>query len=196
MDAPVTSAVAVEQDAARRQLAAALVRIAGGDRQALQFLYRETSAKLFAVCHRILHDEGEAEDVLQDVYIAVWRRAGTFDATRASPITWLVAIARNRSIDRLRSGATGKRLQSIEEAAEVSDNTPSALAQLESTQERQRLLDCLDLLEPRHAVAIRSAFLDGTAYDDLAKRMEVPLGTMKSWIRRSLLRLRQCLSDE
>jgi DNA-directed RNA polymerase specialized sigma24 family protein len=77
MDAPVTPAVAVEQDAARRQLAAALVRIAGGDRQALQFLYRETSAKLFAVCHRILHDEGAAEDVLQDVYIAVWRRAGT-----------------------------------------------------------------------------------------------------------------------
>jgi RNA polymerase sigma-70 factor (ECF subfamily) len=142
---------------------------------------------------RILRDVGEAEDVLQDVYITVWRRAGTFDPGRASPITWLVAIARNRSIDRLRSGAVAKRMQAIDEAPEVSDNAPSALAQLESSQERQRLMDCLGELEPRHAIAVRSAFLEGDAYDELARQMNIPLGTMKSWIRRSLLRLRACL---
>ncbi len=95
----------MEQDVARKQLVAALARVAGGDRTALRLLYRDTSAKLFGVCLRILRDNGEAEDVLQEVYITVWRNAAAFDPERASPITWLVAIARNRSIDRLRAGA-------------------------------------------------------------------------------------------
>jgi RNA polymerase sigma-70 factor, ECF subfamily len=193
MNGPTGPTASLEQDAARKQLVAALVRIAGGDRGALRLLYRDTSAKLFAVCMRILRDEGEAEDVLQEVYTTVWQRAGTFDPARASPITWLVAIARNRSIDRLRSGAMAARTRAIDEAADVSDNTPSALAQIESLQEQRRLTDCLGELEPRHAVAVRFAFLDGMTYDELAGRMNVPLGTMKSWIRRSLLRLRECL---
>lgn len=192
MDAPVKPA-AVRQGDARQQLVAALARIAGGDRQALQFLYRETSAKLFAACFRILNDRGEAEDVLQEVYIAIWRRAGLFDPDRASPITWLVAIARNQSIDRLRSSSPAKRLRDIDEAFEVSDSAPTALVQLEASQDHQRLSKCLDELEPRHAGAIRSAFFEGTTYDELAQRMNVPLGTMKSWIRRSLLRLRECM---
>ena len=193
MNGPTGPTASIAQDAARKQLVAALARIAGGDRGALQLLYRDTSAKLFAVCVRILRDEGEAEDVLQDVYTAVWQRAGTFDPARASPITWLVAIARNRSIDRLRSGAMAARTRTMEEADDVSDNAPDALAQIESLQEERRLTDCLGELEPRHAVAIRFAFLDGMTYDELARRMDVPLGTMKSWIRRSLLRLRKCL---
>jgi RNA polymerase sigma factor (sigma-70 family) len=195
MDASAASAVAVEQKGARQQLVAAIARIAGGDRQALQFLYRETSAKLFAVCHRILNDRGEAEDVLQEVYIAIWRHAGAFDPDRASPITWLVAIARNRSIDRLRTGSLAKGLRGLDEAAEVSDGAPTALAQLETSQEHRRLLDCLDELEPRHANAIRSAFFEGATYGELAQQMSVPVGTMKSWIRRGLLRLRECLGQ-
>jgi RNA polymerase sigma-70 factor (ECF subfamily) len=182
----------MEQDAARKQLAAAMARVARGDRDALQLIYRDTSAKLFGVCLRILRDQGEAEDVLQDVYMTVWRRAETFDPDRASPITWLVAIARNRSIDRLRSGANARRTGPID-AFEVSDSAPGALAVLESGQEHRRLMDCLNELEPRHAAAIRSAFLDGATYDELARRMDIPLGTMKSWIRRSLMRLKDCL---
>ena len=193
MSGPTGPTASLERDAARKQLVAALARVAGGDRGALQLVYRDTSAKLFAVCVRILRDEGEAEDVLQDVYTTVWQRAGTFDPARASPITWLVAIARNRSIDRLRSGAMAARTRTMEEADDVSDNAPNALAQIESLQEERRLTDCLGELEPRHAVAIRFAFLDGITYDELARRMNVPLGTMKSWIRRSLLRLRECL---
>jgi RNA polymerase sigma-70 factor (ECF subfamily) len=183
----------MEQDTARRQLAAALARVARGDRTALQLVYRDTSAKLFGVCLRILHDNGEAEDVLQDVYITVWRRAETFDPDRASPITWLVAIARNRAIDRLRASAKTRRVLPIDDAVVVKDTAPGALAQLETGEEHRRLLDCLGTLEPRHASAIRSAFLDGATYEALAQRMDVPLGTMKSWIRRSLLRLRECL---
>ena len=183
----------MEQDGARKQLVAVLARIAGGDRTALRLLYRDTSAKLFGVCLRILRDNGEAEDVLQDVYITVWRRAATFDLDRASPITWLVAIARNRSIDRLRAGAKARRMQPIDDAFEVSDPAPNALAQAESGEEHRRLMDCLGELEPRHAAAIRAAFLDGATYEELAQRVDVPLGTMKSWIRRSLMRLRDCL---
>jgi RNA polymerase sigma-70 factor, ECF subfamily len=193
MNGPAGPTASIEQDAARKQLVAALARIAGGDRGALQMLYRDTSAKLFAVCMRILHDQAEVEDVLQDVYITVWRRAGTFDPARASPITWLVAIARNRSIDRLRSGANIAGSQTLDEAANLSDAAPSALAQIESSDEHRRLVNCLNELEPRHAIAVRSAFLDGITYEELAQRMNIPLGTMKSWIRRSLLRLRECL---
>lgn len=192
MDASVKSSAA-GQDAARKQLVAALARIAGGDRQALQFLYRETSAKLFAVCHRILHDKGEAEDVLQEAYIAIWRHADAFDPNRASPISWLVAIARNRSIDRLRSGAIAARQRTMDEIADVSDSAPTALAQLELSEEHRLLMDCLDTLEPQHASVVRSAFFDGVTYEELARRSKIPLGTMKSWIRRSLQRLRQCL---
>jgi RNA polymerase sigma-70 factor (ECF subfamily) len=183
----------MEPDAARQQLTAALARIAAGERAALQLLYRDTAAKLFGVCLRILRDNGEAEEVLQELYITVWRRAGTFDPNRASPITWLVAIARNRAIDRLRSTAKGRAMRPIEEAFEIGDATPGALAQVETSEEHRRLMDCLGELDPRHAGAIRAAFLDGATYEELANRVNVPLGTMKSWIRRSLIALRECL---
>ncbi len=182
-----------DADATRSQLAAALARVASGDRAALRLVYQDTSAKLFGVCLRILNDRAEAEDVLQDVYVTVWRKAGSFDAARASPITWLVAIARNRSIDRLRSGAVSRRLEPIEEALEVRDQTPAADALLEKSQQHARLAVCLGELEKRHAAAIRSAFLDGATYEELSLRMKVPLGTMKSWVRRGLLKLRTCL---
>jgi DNA-directed RNA polymerase specialized sigma24 family protein len=85
----------MDADTSRSQLAAALMRVAGGDRAALRMVYQDTSAKLFGVCLRILNNRSEAEDVLQEVYVTVWRKAAAFDPGRASPITWLVAIARN-----------------------------------------------------------------------------------------------------
>src|SRR4029078_12136622 len=93
-------------DVRRKQLAAALNRVAQGDRPALRLVYDMTAAKLFGVCLRILNNRSEAEDVLQDVYLAVWRKGGFFDETVGSHITWLVAIARNRAIDRARSGCS------------------------------------------------------------------------------------------
>jgi RNA polymerase sigma-70 factor (ECF subfamily) len=180
-------------DATRSQLAAALVRVAGGDRAALRVVYQDTSAKLFGVCLRILKDRGEAEDVLQEVFVTVWRRAASFDPGRASPITWMVAIARNRAIDRLRASAVSRRMEPIESADAVSDPAPAAVERVELAQQHQRLSRCLEELEARHASAIRAAFLDGTTYEELAARMSVPLGTMKSWIRRGLLKLRTCL---
>ena len=182
----------MDADATRSQLAAALVRVAGGDRAALRLVYQDTSAKLFGVCLRILKDRGEAEDVLQEVFLTVWRKAASFDPGRASPITWMVAIARNRAIDRLRASAVS-RMEPIESADAVSDPAPAAVERVEMAQQHQRLSRCLAELEARHASAIRAAFLDGTTYEELAASMSVPLGTMKSWIRRGLLKLRACL---
>ena len=106
----------MDADSTRSQLAAALVRVAGGDRAALRLVYQDTSAKLFGVCLRILNDRSEAEDVLQEVYVTVWRKAGSFDPGRASPITWMVAIARNRALDLIRK----KTEASIEEIGRAS----------------------------------------------------------------------------
>ena len=124
----------MDADARRAQLSAALNRVASADRAALRLVYDMTAAKLFGVCLRILNDRSEAEDVLQDVYITVWRKAATFDANRASPITWLVAIARNRAIDRVRSG--GRRGERADRGRrEVADPAPLASELLEAQQE-------------------------------------------------------------
>jgi RNA polymerase sigma-70 factor, ECF subfamily len=183
----------MDADARRKQLSAALARVASGDRAALKLVYDMTSAKLFGVCLRILNDRSEAEDVLQDIYITVWRKAGAFDADRASPITWLVAIARNRSIDRARAGGASRVKVPVEAAEMIADPAPLASDRLEVEQENERLGGCLDELEARQSAAIRAAFMDGLTYEALAVRAGVPLGTMKSWIRRGLAKLRECL---
>src|SRR5512144_3433235 len=117
----------MDADAMRSQLAAALSRVASGDRAALRVVYQATSAKLFGVCLRILKDRSEAEDVLQEVFVTVWRKAASFDPGKASPITWLVAIARNRAIDRLRASTVSRRMEPIEAADAVADSGPVAV---------------------------------------------------------------------
>lgn len=176
----------------RRRLADALVRAGNGDRAALREVHDRTSAKLYGICLRILADRSEAEDVLQDVYLAVWRRGASFDATRASPITWLATLARNRSIDRLRARPNIKAVD-VENAADVEDGSRSAPDLIDASEEAKRLDGCLGQLESQHASAIRTAFFEGVTYDTLAARAGIPLGTMKSWVRRSLLKLRTCL---
>ncbi len=179
----------------RQALVAALADVARGDQVALRRVYDQTSAKLFGVCLRILKDSTEAEDVLQDVYVTVWRRAGAFDSSRGlSPITWLATLARNRAIDRLRA-SKAHLSRPLELAAEAPDLSPLADATLEQSQAQSRLTHCLDQLEPDHAHYVRSAFFGGHTYQTLAQAAAVPLGTMKSWIRRSLLRLRGCLDE-
>jgi RNA polymerase sigma-70 factor (ECF subfamily) len=156
-------------------------------------VFQDTSAKLFGVVVRILNDRSEAEDVLQDVYVTVWRKAESYDPARSSPITWLIAIARNRAIDRLRAGSVGRRMAPIEAAEDVRDDAPGALDLVVRSQQQVRLAACLGELEEKTSRAIRAAFLDGATYEELAERMGVPLGTMKSWIRRGLMKLRACL---
>lgn len=174
-----------------RDLTAVLGRIAQGDRAALATLYERTSAKLYGICARVLGSDAEAEEVLQEVYLTVWQKADRFDDAKASPITWLAVLARNRSIDRLRL----RRLQTdpLGAANDIADDSDSALDVIERKQEHGRLATCLDELGERERTMIRAAFLDGATYPELSEREAVPLGTMKSWIRRGLLRLRGCL---
>jgi len=173
-------------------LSALMSRVATGERAALRQLYEATSAKLFAVCLRILSDREEAEDVLQEVYVTIWRRADRFDAGRASVMTWVSTIARNRSIDRLRARGPLAYADQVEEL-EIPDGQVGAEALLEAKGERGRLNNCLSELDDRTAKVIRTAFFEGVTYEALARRMDTPLGTVKSWVRRGLAKLKGCL---
>lgn len=175
-------------------LPALMSRIAAGDRAALRQLYQATSAKLFAVCLRILSDREESEDVLQEVYVTIWRRADRFDASRASVMTWVSTIARNRAIDRLRARGPLARSEPIEDM-EIADGSVSAETLLSAADDRKRLNHCLGELDERTATVIRTAFFEGVTYDALARRMDQPLGTVKSWIRRGLAKLKGCLEQ-
>lgn len=180
------------QAQAHARLASQLAGIARGEKAALQAIYGETAAKLFGVCLRILKDRGEAEDVLQEVYLAVWRQAGRFDPARASATTWLLAITRNRAIDRLRA-RSARSVQPLEADFDIAGADPSALDVLIEKGELARLENCFDEIEEKHAGAIRTAFLAGETYEEVARRFAVPLGTAKSWIRRGLAKLKNCL---
>lgn len=162
-----------------------------GDLRAFETLYGRTSAKLYGICLRLLGNEAEAQEVLQDIYMRVWQRSATFDRAKASPITWLSVVARNKSIDRLRQRVSSS--ENVDAFSEIADGGPSAFEAIETQQEAERLAACLEELEQHAQAAIRSAFLDGATYPQLAEKQGVPLGTMKSWIRRGLHQLRGCL---
>ncbi|MEO8114748.1 MAG: sigma-70 family RNA polymerase sigma factor [Phenylobacterium sp.] len=181
-------AAAIPSDA----LAPLMSRIADGDRGALRQLYEATSAKLFGVCLRILSDREESEDVLQEVYVTIWRRADRYEAGRASVMAWVATIARNRAIDRLRARGPMAYAEPVDEL-EIADGAASAESLLAAADDRGRLYGCLGELDDRTQAVIRTAFLDGVTYEALARRMETPLGTVKSWIRRGLAKLKGCL---
>jgi RNA polymerase sigma factor (sigma-70 family) len=195
MDRP--SGARTSSDESRRlagTLAATLVAVGAGDAAAMADLYARTSAKLYGICLRIVGNSADAEEVLQETYVTVWRKAAAYDAARASAITWLAILARNKAIDRLRVRPAPSG--DIAGAADIADERPSSLDLLEEAEDEGRLSSCLDELAAEQssaAEAIRAAFLDGLAYPALALRQGVPLGTMKSWVRRGLLRLRGCL---
>ena len=183
----------IASDDARRELAALFPAIAAGDRRAFARLYERTSAKLYGVALRVLKSESEAEEVLQDVYVSVWRNAARFRAERASPITWLAVLARNRAIDRLR----GRKPPAapLDDAGDPPSDDLDALQLLEQADDRRRLDGCLGQLDEVPRRAVLAAFLDGATHSEIAAREEVPLGTLKSRIRRALIALRTCLES-
>lgn len=186
MDQPATG-----RSAARDELTAFMRRVVARDSAALRAVYERTSAKLYGICLRLLGDEAEAQDVLQEVYVTVWNRAASFDPGRASPITWLATLARNRAIDRLRSRSpAGDELSA---ARDIADDRLSPLDVLEQLDDAARLRNCLEELDERARRVIRDAFFEGATYPQLAERNDVPLPTLKSWVRRGLIRLRGCL---
>ncbi len=173
----------------------AMQRLKQGDRKALAEVYQATYAKLFGICLRILGDRSEAEDALQDVYVSLWNNAALFDSSRASPISWLATFARNRSIDRMRRSGRLRASEPIEAADAVPDPSPTAEVVMLDGEDSARVHTCLSKLDERQRDSIRAAFFDGFSYPELATRAAVPLGTMKSLIRRGLARLKECLEQ-
>ena len=170
-----------------------LIRVAGQDRTAFRELYSKTASKLLGVLLRILGNRAEAEDALQEVFTRIWLRAGRFDATKGRGMTWLIAIARNHAIDRLRARPDESLRDDADAMESVRDAAPTAENRLIALGEAGRIADCFATLEPDRAEAVRGAYLNGLSYVDLAARFDVPLNTMRTWLRRSLLRLRECM---
>jgi RNA polymerase sigma-70 factor (ECF subfamily) len=173
------------------EIADLIARCALRDRAAFKALYGRTSAKLYGVTLRILRDRSEAEEALQEVYVKIWQRADRYVPGGYSPISWLVAVARNHALDVLR--ARKPRSDDLDLALEVADGAPDPEQTEAARGERARIDGCLGRLEPDRADAVRGAYLEGYSYEELATRYKVPLNTMRTWLRRSLMKLRECL---
>ena len=176
-------------------IAALLTRIAAQERAAFADIYSAASSKLMGVLLRILGNRAEAEDALQEVFTRVWLRAARFDGTKGRGMTWLIAIARNHAIDRLRSRAVQASNDDGETVAQLADTGRSALSGLVAEGEARRAVKCFEELDPDRSAAVQGAYLEGLSYEDLAERYSVPINTMRTWLRRSLLKLRECLDQ-
>ena len=187
------------------ELSRLLARAGLGDRAAFATLYDQTSAHLLGVVLRINRDRAQAEDVLQEVYVKVWRAAQSFDAAQSQPLTWLTSIARNGAIDSLRRAQSQPQTQSQSQFSSdeeevdvydtVADDAPGPLDLLSRAAEARALGDCMGTLSAQQRQSVALAFFDGLSHAEVAENMRQPLGTVKSWVRRALLALKSCLES-
>ena len=163
------------------------------DRAAFRGLYDASSAKLYGVALRILRREDWAEEVLQECYVSIWTHAPEYRPALAAPMTWMTSIVRNRCLDWLRR----PRLEVADEEGAIVESTeadgPGPLAELERAKDAQAVGRCLKELEAKQRQAIALAFYDGLSHAELAGHLRQPLGTVKTWVRRGLLKLKSCL---
>jgi RNA polymerase sigma-70 factor (ECF subfamily) len=174
-------------------LDALLSRISLGDRIAYARLYQRTSPKLFGILMRMLRNRSEAEDALQEVFIKVWQRADRFSAGEGRPETWLAAIARNHAIDLMR--ARKPEASVLDEAFDLASDAPDPEASAINSSEGARIEMCMKTLESDRADAVKRAYIEGLSYQELADFYKIPVNTMRTWLRRSLLKLRECLGQ-
>jgi RNA polymerase sigma-70 factor (ECF subfamily) len=166
------------------KLSRLLGAVALRDQRAYRELYEATSAKLFAVALRILRDQGRAEEVIQDAFVNVWNSAGSYNPSLAAPMTWLITIVRNRSLDYLRRLAPGE--------VELDDDLAAVL----ESEDAAALTLCLGRLDAGQRQAIAFSYFQGLSHSELAASLRVPIGTVKTWIRRGLEKLRRCLETD
>jgi RNA polymerase sigma factor (sigma-70 family) len=184
-----------------QELSRLLARTGLGDRAAFATLYQQTSAHLLGVVMRIQRDRAQAEDILQEVYVNVWRAAQSFDAAQSQPLTWLTSVARNRAIDSLRRLQTQPQFQTHSASADedsdvydtVADDAPGPLDLLSRASDARALSTCMETLSAQQRQSVALAFFDGLSHAEVAANMRQPLGTVKSWVRRALLSLKSCL---
>jgi RNA polymerase sigma-70 factor (ECF subfamily) len=179
------------------RLAELLARTALADQRAFSDLYRETSAHLYGVALRILRDATAAEEVLQEAYVSVWHHAASYAPSLSQPLTWLTAIVRNRCLDQKRrrelDTVTLTAAEADEPDLELPDTGRTPAELLLAGADAQSVRECVERLEGGSRQAIALAFFQGLSHGELAAHLEQPLGTVKSWVRRGLERLRQCL---
>jgi RNA polymerase sigma-70 factor, ECF subfamily len=173
-------------------LAHLLSATAARDQRAFKDLYGASSAKLYGVVLRILRDREQANEVLQEVYLRIWQHAADYRPDKGSPMTWMIAVARNRALDRRRARPPELPLDEIHELEDQSGDRPNPLDGVTGAQARA-LSHCLGELESRQRQCILLAYTEGYTHAELARRLDCPLGTVKSLIRRGLLRLKECL---
>jgi RNA polymerase sigma-70 factor (ECF subfamily) len=169
-----------------------LAAVAKGDQAAFERLYVATRAKLYGVSVRILRRADLADEVLQETYFKVWRSAGEFNPRLASPITWMVAIARNGALDMLRK-RTEVSIEDEPQANEVPAVEVDPLAGRQMTDELKRLLGCMGALDEEHRQVILLAYYNGWSREQLAVKFDKPVNTIKTWLRRGLIQIRECL---
>ena len=178
----------------QEEIEALIARVAMADRRAFKALYARTSAKLFGICLRVLRDEAMAEEVLQEVYVRLWHRAGQYRANGYSPMTWLITITRNAAIDRLRKARReGRAMEPVDIAERLYDPAPGPAQQAEMRSEAKALMACLSELPLDRAEMVRRVYLQGLSYREMADESGVKLNTVRTWLRRSLMQLRECL---
>ena len=167
--------------------------VANGDRRAFEQLYRLTSPHLFAVALRMLHHRAWAEEILHDCFVTVWSKAETYNAALSSPMTWLTHIVRNRCIDWLRSGQTraAAREESYSEESLLSENDEQN--NWHDDAQAARLRHCLEHLSHEQRQSITLAYYQGMSHSDIADWLQQPVGSVKSWIRRAMDHLRECV---
>lgn len=171
---------------------AALRGCADGDKNALQSLYAQEAGRMIAVAMRILRRRDLAEDIVQEAFVRIWRQAGLYNPSLGSPRAWIYTIVRNLSLNHLRDG---KRVDAVDDErltalsdAQVADDPLARLA------DNSALRRCLERLEPQRRVSLLLAYTEGLTHGEIAGRLGLPLGTVKAWIRRSLLALRECMA--
>ena len=169
-----------------------LAAVAKGDQAAFERLYQATRAKLYGVALRILRRTDLADEVIQETYLKVWNSAAQFDPAIASPITWMMAIARNRAIDVVRK----KPEISLDEEPDVMQvpaESPDPLAHRSVTEELGRLLACMGALDEERRRLVLLAYYSGFSRDQLATKFAIPVNTVKTRLRRALIEIRECL---
>ena len=181
-------------DALAVQLTGLLAQCALKNQRAFADLYQLTSSKLYGVALRILRRQDWAEEVLQECYVSIWNHAGNYAVAKSAPLTWMTSIVRNRCLDWLRrpqTEATGEEYDIAVEAWQ--DDAPGPLEQLAAAGDSAALARCLQQLEAKQRQSIMLAFFHGMSHSELAGHLKQPLGTVKTWVRRGLERLKGCL---
>ncbi len=191
------SAPTPEAEERHAQDAALLARLIAGDTQALAELYDRHHRPLYALARRILNDATEAEDILHDVFVSLWQNASSYDTARGTLFTWAATLTRNRSIDRLRRRNNRQQLLDTAHTADLipaaDDNSTDTLAERETA---TTVRTALANLGPEQAQPIELAYFQGLTHEEIAARLQQPLGTIKARIRRGLLKLRALLPSQ